>query len=276
MGLPSPNVLSQHAHFPSWCHELKNMTMKRRIILHVPHSSDLIPIREGYTVSDKIIHQEVLKLTDWHTEDLFHSVEDIMVIAPFSRVFCDTERFADDSQEVMAEVGMGVCYEKSDDGRIIREVSKELKETILKECYWKHHDHLTNSVAEQIKLNGNALILDCHLFPSKPFVRDIDQTGNRPDFNIGTDSFHTPVELIELSEEFFKNRGLSLGIDAPYVGTMVPMDFYGKDSRVMSIMLEVNRKLYLDEPTNQRSANYENTKQIVQGYIQTLQTFLNN
>ena len=252
------------------------MTTKRRIILHVPHSSDQIPIREGYTVSDKIIHQEILKLTDWHTEDLFHSDEDIMVIAPFSRVFCDTERFADDSQEVMAKVGMGVCYKKSDDGRKIREVSKELKKTILTEYYWKHHNCLTDAVAEQFQLHGKALIVDCHSFPSTPFVRDIDQTDNRPDFNIGTDSFHTSIELIQLSEEFFANRGLSLGIDAPYAGTIVPMDFYGKDSRVMSIMLEVNRKLYLDEPTNQRSANYENTKQIVQEYIHTLQTFLNN
>ena len=250
--------------------------MKRRLILHVPHSSDHIPLREGYTVSDERIQEEILKLTDWYTEDLFHSVEDIMVIAPFSRVFCDTERFADDRKEVMAKVGMGVCYEKSDDGRIIRKVSEELKQTILREHYWKHHNLLTNSVAEQLDLDGKALILDCHSFPSKPFVRDIDQTDNRPDFNIGTDSFHTPNELIELSEEFFKNRGLSLGIDAPYAGTIVPMDFYGTDGRVMSIMLEVNRKLYLAEPTNQRSADYKNTKQIVQEYIQTLQTFLNN
>ena len=65
------------------------MTMKRRLILHVPHSSDHIPLRGGYTVSDELIEVEILKLTDWCTEDLFHSREDIMVIAPFSRVFCE-------------------------------------------------------------------------------------------------------------------------------------------------------------------------------------------
>ena len=248
--------------------------MKRRLILHVPHSSSHIPLREGYTVSDELIEAEILKLTDWYTEDLFHS-EDIMVTASFSRVFCDTERFADDTQEVMSKVGMGVCYERSDDGRLIRQFSKELKDTILQDYYWKHHNKLSDAVAEELKVHGKALILDCHSFPSKPFVRDIDQTDGRPDFNIGIDSFHTPAELIELSEEFFQQRGFSLGIDAPYAGTIVPMDFYGKDRDVMSIMLEVNRKLYLKEPTNHKSANYQNTKQVVQDYIHTLQTFIN-
>ena len=249
--------------------------MKRRLILHVPHSSDHIPLREGYTVSNEPIEAEILKLTDWYTEDLFHSSKDNMVTASFSRVFCDTERFADDSQEVMSKVGMGVCYERSDDGRVIRQVSKELKDTILQDYYWKHHNKLKDTVTDQLKVHGKALILDCHSFPSTPFVRDLDQTRDRPDFNIGTDSFHTPAELIELSEEFFQQRGFSVGIDAPYAGTIVPVDFYGKDRNVTSIMLEINRKLYLNEPTNQKSADYQSTKRIVQQYIHTLQTFIN-
>jgi N-formylglutamate amidohydrolase len=41
------------------------------LILHVPHSSDKIPMDNGYVVDKKILDQEIIKLTDWYTDDLF-------------------------------------------------------------------------------------------------------------------------------------------------------------------------------------------------------------
>jgi N-formylglutamate amidohydrolase len=111
------------------------------------------------------------------------------------------------------------------------------------------------------------MIVDCHSFPSKPFIRDLDQSTNRPDFNIGTDPFHTPKELIELSKEFFQNKGYSLGIDWPYSGSLVPMSHYHKTKEVQSIMLEVNRALYLDEPSNEKSRGYAGIKETVREYL---------
>jgi N-formylglutamate deformylase len=63
---------------------------------------------------------------------------------------------------------------------------------------------------------------------------------------------------------------LSLGIDTPYSGSIVPMEYYQKESKVTSIMLEVNRRLYLNEPTNEKSINYNITKEFVQGYLTML------
>lgn len=85
--------------------------MHQKLILHIPHSSTKIPIMEDYVVSYKTLDDEMLKLTDWYTDDLFYSSEDEMVVAEFSRIFCDPERFADDSMEIMAQYGMGVLYE---------------------------------------------------------------------------------------------------------------------------------------------------------------------
>ena len=78
-------------------------------------------------------------MTDWYTDDLFYSDEDEMIVAPFSRIFCDPERFEDDEHEVMAQFGMGVLYENSDAGEPIRTISKELRERIISEYYRKHH-----------------------------------------------------------------------------------------------------------------------------------------
>ena len=38
-------------------------------------------------------------------------------------------------------------------------------------------------------------------------------------------------------------------------------------------MLEVNRRLYLKENTNEKSENYNKTKEIVQGYMNLLRLF---
>ena len=39
-------------------------------------------------------------------------------------------------------------------------------------------------------------------------------------------------------------------------------------------MLEINRKLYLKEGTNEKSENYEKTKKIVKEYIELLKSEL--
>ena len=242
----------------------------KQLILHIPHSSTIIPFQDGYVSSHDNIQQEIIKLTDWYTDDLFDSDLDVKIVTPFSRVFCDVERFADDELEIMSKVGMGVLYEKLDSDELLRKVKPELREKILTDYYWKHHDSLTIVAEEQLIRNGECLIIDCHSFPSTPLQKAINQNSNTPDFNIGTDPFHTPKKYIEASITYFENLGYSLGVDWPYSGSIVPMKYYQKEKRVSSIMLEINRKLYLNEPTNEKSTEYNKTKEVVQGYLNLL------
>lgn len=248
--------------------------MDQKIILHIPHSSTNIPLLDGYIVDSLTLEKEMIKLTDWYTDDLFNSNEDEMIVAEFSRIFCDPERFTDDSQEVMAQYGMGVLYEKSDSGAKIRTVTPELREKILTSYYWNHHKKLSKAVNEQLESFGKVTIIDCHSYPSQPLKRDLDKNPKRPDFNIGTDSFHTSKELIDISASFFKKAGYTLGIDWPYKGSIVPLEHYKKNKNVSTIMLEINRALYLKEPTNQKSESYGQIKQIVKEYIETIKTCL--
>lgn len=236
------------------------------MILHIPHSSINFPNKEGFLIADSELNQEVLKLTDWYTDELFESKNWESVKAGFSRIFCDTERFSDNSKEVMFKYGMGVLYEKSDDGNPIRIVTEELRENILKNYYWEHHKKLNTAVLNELNQFGKSLIIDCHSFPHKPLKRDLDQSLNRPDFNIGTDENHTPQILIDSSIDFFKSKGFSLGVDEPYSGSIVPMDFYQKDKRVGSIMLEVNRRLYLQNNSSIKSKYFKEVRLVVQEF----------
>ena len=246
----------------------------KQLILNVPHSAINIPLKNGYIISDDLIDSEILQLTDWHTEDLFHSDNDIMVIADFSRIICDTERFADDSQEVMAQFGMGVLYEKTDTGKVMRIISPELRERILNEYYWKHHESLSQAVKNQLSLFSQAIIIDCHSFPDITLQRSLYKEPYRPDFNIGTDPFHTPKKLIDLSIEFFEEKGYSLGIDFPFSGSIVPLEYYQKQKGVQSIMLEINRKLYLKEGSSEKSDGYDEIKKVTNDFIEAVRSCL--
>jgi len=244
----------------------------RKLILHIPHSSSNIPLLDGY-ISDMLkIKTEIIKLTDWYTDELFDSENEIKIIAPFSRIFCDVERFVNDDEEIMSKVGMGATYELFDDGTLLRKLTPKLREIIIKDYYYKHHIALNEEVDRQLKQYGKVLILDCHSFSSIPFIRDLNKNRNRPDFNIGTDQFHTPNELIDKSMRFFDNLGYSCGLNWPYNGSIVPINHYHKNINVKTIMLEVNRNLYLNEPSNNKSDNFIKTKKIVSDYIQILKS----
>ena len=195
----------------------------KKLILHIPHSATKVPIKEGYVLNDEIIENEIFNLTDWYTEDLYNSENCENIVFEYSRIFCDPERFSDDSKEPMAKVGMGVLYEKTDNDEIMRIVTSGLRKKILNEYYFRHHSKLNDAVKKQLELNNRALILDCHSFPDIPMKRSQHKIVPRPDYNIGTDKFHTSKELIDISVDFFKKRNLTLGIDFPFSGSIVPM-----------------------------------------------------
>ncbi len=218
----------------------------QNVILHIPHSSTFIPNYEGFVVSRETIQQELNLLTDWFTDELFDFPYH-RIIAQFSRLFCDVERFSDDNLEVMSKVGMGMCYTHLDRGQHMRLVSEDLRNKIKIEYYDKHHENLnelTNQILHEFR---KVLLIDCHSFSDKPFNRDKDKTVPRPDFCIGMDDYHTPLELVKKAKGFLESNGYTVGINRPYSGTMIPSKFYQIDKNVMGIMFEVNRKLYLKE-----------------------------
>ncbi|WP_163322657.1 N-formylglutamate amidohydrolase [Draconibacterium mangrovi] len=244
--------------------------MKQQLILHIPHSSSQIPDYTGFLFSSEALQEEILKLTDWYTDELFVNKQDEAIIAPFSRVFCDVERFTDDSLEPMALYGMGVLYEKTDAGNPMRQVSAALRKEVVEKYYMVHHQRLTEAVEKELARRGGALLIDCHSFPDIPLKRDLHQSTPRPDFNLGTDPFHTSPELASFAERFFVERGFTVEINRPYAGTLVPMRWYNKNNRVQSLMLEVNRRLYLKTGTNEKSSNFKQVQRLVQEFLEVM------
>jgi N-formylglutamate amidohydrolase len=98
----------------------------------------------------------------------------------------------------------------------------------------------------------------------------MDQSQDRPDICIGTDAFHTPAWLQRTTLDAFSGLGWRVEQNRPYAGTMVPGALYRRDARVHSIMVEVNRSLYMNEDTGRRSAGFAGVRRKVRSALKTL------
>lgn len=245
--------------------------MNQGIVLHIPHSSTRIPMMDGYTMGLEVLGNEMSILTDWFTDELF-DLPYSKVIAPFSRIFCDVERFPVDEDEVMAQFGMGMCYTHRDNGEMMRLVEPELRERIKSEFYLPHHRALEGLTTELLYKYGKVIIVDCHSFTDVPLKRDLNKDIPRPDFCLGIEEYHTPVDLYLPAHEFLTKLGYTVLINNPYSGTMIPLNYYKNNKNVMSIMVEINRKLYMRIDGNDAIKNENFVK--VKGLIRNLITLI--
>ena len=105
--------------------------------------------------------------------------------------------------------------------------------------------------------------MDCHSFPSVALPYEVDQAGYRADFCIGTDPFHTLPWVRDKLVAAAQGTGYSVRVDAPFAGAMVPLSAYRKDRRIQSVMIEVNRRLYVDEQSGLKCPAFEQVREVV-------------
>lgn len=241
------------------------------MILHIPHSSSTVPPEERlqFILDDAALDRELLLSTDAFTDELFSFPDSTSVVFPVSRLVVDPERFVDDAQEPMSARGRGVVYTSTVDGKPLRKIPPTgEKDRLLDTWYYPHHQRLEDAVAIELNRKGRALIVDCHSFPTKPWYVEIDRHTPRPEFCIGTDRYHTPPELTEQLIQVIRSHGRSVEIDHPYAGSIVPTAYYQKDKRVVSVMIEVRRDLYMDEETGKKNATFDSCRQFVTEVLQ--------
>jgi N-formylglutamate amidohydrolase len=222
------------------------------VVLHIPHNSTEIPYAAPFYIDQQELKQELIKMTDHKTLWLFRGPRaNIPVIAAeVSRLVVDVERFADDELEVMAQYGMGVIYTATSDRQCLREpVGEKQRNRQLELYYQPHHQRFTQAVNDCLNRNNRCLIIDGHSFPSIPLPYELDQELSRPMICLGTDEFHTSPAVSQAFIRSFEDAGFTVSVNRPFSGAIVPQEHYRSDPRVASIMIEINRNLYIDEST---------------------------
>ena len=253
------------------------------MIFHIPHSSTAIPaeVRGSIVLDDVELDAEILAMTDHFTDELFGSfagAKDSVAQFGVSRLVVDVERFPDDSQETMAERGMGVVYTRTSKLGILRNpISSAEREALLNKYYWPHHQNLEDCVKSALETEGYAFVLDCHSFPSRVLPYEDAHQEQRPDFCLGTDEYHTPTGLVELVKRYFDDIGYRVAIDTPFSGALVPSGYFRTDKSVSALMIEVNRKLYMNETTGHKDlVEFKRTKEVIGNAIELIQAYFDS
>ncbi|WP_371667898.1 N-formylglutamate amidohydrolase [Streptomyces sp. NBC_00289] len=223
------------------------------VILHVPHSAREIPpaVRAGIVLDDGELERELDHITDAHTARLADEAARLAAVAPWrfvnrlSRLVVDPERFPDEREEMLS-VGMGAVYTRTTHRAVLRPADTD-PEPLVARYFRPYARAMTDAVADRLAATGRAVIVDVHSYPTEPLPYELHGAGPRPPVCLGTDPSHTPPELLDAARRAFAGLG-DTGLDSPFSGAYVPLEFYGTEQRVGALMVEIRRDTYMTEP----------------------------
>jgi N-formylglutamate amidohydrolase len=121
--------------------------------------------------------------------------------------------------------------------------------------YKPYHQALKALLSQTHQRFGYAVLVDCHSMPAS--IR-VGETGIRPDFIIG-DRFgaSAAAALTETAIGILVGMGYTVAHNKPYAGGFIT-EHYGRPGRGLhALQIEVNRGLYMNERTLQKSPGFE-------------------
>ena len=250
------------------------------LLVHIPHSATSVPNpwRSQIILDDPALALELLAMTDRYTDELFGPAAlahgGTAIINNLSRLIFDPERFEDDDREIMSAKGMGAVYTRTCELTPLREddFSHSDREDILLELFRPYAAALEDEVSRQLENFGRCLIVDAHSFPDQPLPYE-NSDLNRPDLCIGYDPYHASECLIAAVEQVACAAGWTVGRNTPFAGSYVPLNYYKENPQVVSVMIEVNRKRYMNEKTGDRSSGFNESCDLARELVETAVLF---
>ena len=235
--------------------------MSNHYLIHLPHCGLEIPneFLNDYLLSKDELKENIYEYCDIYTDKLFSLFYKNFagVKNSYSRLFFDPERFFNDKDETMhQQYKLGWFYENAIVQKKPLRVTKN-KELIAK-YYKAHHQKLNQLTAQKLARYNKCTIIDCHSFSNNKYWFQ-DKNITFPDICIGFDNTHVDKDLVQIIKDEFKEY--KIGINTPYSGALVPNDYWQVDNRVKSVMIEINKKLYVEPDNITKNRNFKNIQQ---------------
>ncbi|WP_442582291.1 N-formylglutamate amidohydrolase [Mesorhizobium sp. ASY16-5R] len=250
-------------------------TAEQRVpfVFSSPHSGRYYP--ERFLAMTRLDAVAIRRSEDSYVDELFAGAVALgapMLAANFPRAYIDVNRepweldprmFQDpvpsfaNIRSARVAGGLGTIPKLVGEGLDIYPSRLPLAEAIgrIDGIYKPYHETLKRMLMQTHAHFGYAALVDCHSMPASIRVGD---NGMRPDFIVG-DRFgaSAAAAVVESVISLLSSKGYTVAHNKPYAGGFIT-EHYGRPARGLhAVQIEINRGLYMNERTFQKSAGFE-------------------
>jgi N-formylglutamate amidohydrolase len=241
-----------------------------------PHSGRTYP--SAFLERSRLDPHTLRKSEDCFVDELFAGVAELgapLIAARFPRAYLDVNRepfeldpelFGEplpdyaNTQSMRVVGGLGTVARIVADGEEIYDQPLPIAAALERiECLYKPFHAALGALIEKTRRRfGLVILVDCHSMPSAAMS---PPSGPRPDFVIG-DRFGAACDakVTRHFRDVISQIGYQVLLNRPYAGGFIT-EHYGQPFKgVHALQLEINRGLYLNETTLNRTAGFAELK----------------
>ncbi|MBK8158652.1 MAG: N-formylglutamate amidohydrolase [Rhodospirillaceae bacterium] len=273
---------------------LRPQAWRAPLIVASPHSGTQYP--PAFLASTGLTRQELRLSEDCYVDELVAAAPELgvpLLAALFPRSFCDVNRepleldpsmFADrlpagaNIASPRVAAGLGVVPRLGANDREIyrHKLTFAEIEARLARYYRPYHATLNALCNEAVAKFGACLILDCHSMPSPGTAAaggDHRHGGSnsRVDFVLGDCFGASCAPAISAAvDAYLRAGGANMRRNSPYSGGYVTQHYGRPATGIHVLQVEINRALYVNEKSLERSAGFASVQATMTGLINML------
>jgi N-formylglutamate deformylase len=260
------------------------------LVLDSPHSGIRYPSDFDYACDFAMLR----KAEDTDVDDLYADAPALgatLVCAEFPRSYIDPNRRVEDididmingrwphkiDQSPKVKSGIGLIWRllEKDLPLYSRKLSVTEVEGRIASCHVPYWQAVRGAIDHAHATHRKVFHINCHSMPEEAGGLSWVARGTKfADIVLGDrDGSTCAPEFTTMLHDAFRSEGLSVAINDPYKGVELVKQFGKPREDRHSIQIEINRRLYMNEATRERSQNYDALKQALQRVLQKTKAF---
>lgn len=259
------------------------------VVFCSPHSGSYYP--KNFLKQSLLNETEIRASEDSYIDDLFSAVKDYdldFLTANYPRAFVDLNRqpyeldptmFYDqlpdyvNTKSERVKVGLGTIAKLVDDDKEIYKKKHYFSDIYdrIQSYYMPYHNQLRQKVLSIQEKHGCCLIIDCHSMHSVGRKFDSDTGKLRPDIILGNrHGYSCNEDILKIFLNIFRSLGYRVSCNNPYAGANNVEYYPNLKNKIQVIQIEINRNLYINEVSRDKTSNYNILKDSLSNFIELL------